>query len=112
MSRFFPDVKINFYELEGETIKNIEAIRAEFGRTYDTYILVTCESGKRVLFHGGNPWQPNPDLEEMRKTTFFTPDEIAEKVRWEEAKKRAKQEEEKERKLKEYERLKKELGLD
>ena len=33
MSRFFPDVKINFYELEGETIKSIEAIKAEFGRT-------------------------------------------------------------------------------
>ena len=105
MSRFFPDVKINFFELKGETIKNIEAIRPEYGRAYDLYILVTCESGKRVLFHGGNAWQPNPDLEEMRKTTFFTPDEIAEKVRWEEAEGR-------ERKLKEYERLKRELGLD
>ena len=112
MSRFFPDVKINFFELKGETIKNIEAINPEYGRAYDLYILVTCESGKRVLFHGGNAWQPNPDLEEMRKTTFFTPDEIAEKVRLEEAKKRVKQEEEKERKRREYERLKKELGLD
>jgi hypothetical protein len=112
MSRFFPDVKIDFRELKGETIKDIDVIRAEFGRTYDNYILVTCESGKRVLFHGGNPWQPSPTLEEMRKTTFFTPDEIAEKVRWEEAKKRAKQEEEEERKRREYERLKKELGID
>ena len=65
-----------------------------------------------MLFHGGNSYEPNPPLEEMRETTFFTPDEIAEKVRWEEAKKRAKQEEEKEKKLKEYERLKKELRLD
>lgn len=105
MSRFFPEVKTNFFELKGETIKNIEAISPEYGRAYDLYILVTCESGKRVLFHGGNAWQPNPDLEEMKRTTFFTPDEIAAKVRWE-------VEEGRKEKFKEYERLKKELGLD
>lgn len=99
MSRFFPDIKIDFLELKGETIRNIECIHSEFGRTYDNYLLITCESGKRVLIHGRNPYESNPTLEEMRKTTFFTPDEIAEKVRREEAKKRAK-------------RLKKELGID
>lgn len=111
-NRFFPTVKLDIHELKGETIKSIESIRAEFGRTYDNYILIACESGKRVLIYGGSPYNPNPTLEEMRKTTFFTPDEIAEKVRWEEAKKRRRQEEEEERKRKEYERLKKELGID
>ena len=111
MSRFFPTVKLDFRELKGETIKNIEGIRGEFGRTYDNYISITCESGKRILIYGGNPVNPNPTLEEMRKTTFFTPDEIAEKVRWEEAKKRRRQEEIEERKREEYERLKKELGI-
>lgn len=110
-NRFFPTVKFDIKELKGETIKNIESIRGEFGRTYDNYILVTCESGKRVLFYGGNTYEPNPTIEEMRKTTFFTPDEIAEKVKWEETKKRRKQEEIEERKRLEYEKLKKELGL-
>lgn len=111
-NRFFPAVKLDFQELKGEAIKSIESIRGEFGRTYDNYLLITCESGKRVLIYGGNPYDPNPTLEQMRKTTFFTPDEIAEKVRWEEAKKRRKQEEIEESKRREYEKLKRELGLD
>ena len=112
MNRFFPDVKLDFQELKGETIKNIEVMSAEHGRTYNTYLLITCESGKRVMIHGGNPYSPDPRPEDMRKTTFFTPDEIAEKVRVEEIWKRAKQKEEEERKRRQYERLKKELGID
>ena len=111
-NRFFPTVKLDFRELAGEVVKSIESIPAEFGRTYDTYLLITCESGKRVLIHGGNPYDANPKLEQMRATTFFTPDEIAERVRWEEAVKRRKIEEEKERKRRELESLKRELGLD
>lgn len=110
-NKFFPNVLLDFKELNGETIKKIESIRGEFGRTYDNYLLATCESGKRVLIYGGNTYNPNPTLEEMRSVTFFTPDEIAEKVRWEEAKKRRKQEELEESKKREYERLKKELGI-
>lgn len=110
-NRFFSNIKLNFEELKGETIKNIESIPAEFGRTYDAYLLITCESDKRVLIYGGNPYKPNPKLKQMRRTTFFTPDEIAEKVRMEESERRKRKEREKERKRKEYERLKKELGI-
>lgn len=110
-NRLFSNIKLNFEELKGETIKNIESIPAEFGRTYATYLLITCESGKRVLIYGGNPFEPNPELKQMRMTTFFTPDEIAEKVRVEEERKRKRKEREQERKRKEYEKLKKELGM-
>ena len=51
MSRFFPEVKTNFFELKGETIKNIEAISTEYGRTYDLYILV---NRRHLLDHKQN----------------------------------------------------------
>jgi len=111
-NRFFPTVKLDFRELVGEEVKSIESIRAEFGRTYDTYLLITCESGKRILMYGGNPYDPNPKLEQMRETTFFTPGEIAERILWDESVKRRKIKEEDERKRREYENLKRQLGLD
>jgi hypothetical protein len=110
--KIFPEVILDFKQLEGETIKSIDVIRAEYGRTYEKYIGITCESGKRILFHGGNPYDPNPTLEEMMKTEFFTPDEIAEKVKWDESKKRRRKQDEQERKLRELERLKKELNIE
>lgn len=111
-NKFFPEVILDLNQLKGETVKKIDIIRDEFGRTYDRYIGVTCESGKRILFYGGDVYNPAPTLENMRETDFFTPEEIAERLKWDEAVKRRRKEDEKERKLRELERLKKELDVD
>lgn len=109
-NRHFPDVKLDYKELIGEKIKSIENMRAEFGRTYKNYLLITCKSGKRVMIHGGNPYSPNPTLEKMREVDFFEPKEVASKVEWLEKKKKRKKEKEERRKKEKLERLKKELG--
>ena len=109
-NRHFPDVKLKFQELVGEKIKSIECMKAEHGRTYSQYLLIKCESGKRVMLKGGNPYSPNPTLEKMREADFFEPEEVASKVEWLEKKKKRKKEEEKERKKRQLEKLKKELG--
>lgn len=97
--------------LKDETIKEIHTIKAEFGRTYTEYIGFVCESGKRVMVFAGNTYNPLPTLEEMRKTTFFTVDEIAEKIRQDELLKRKREQDAIDKKKHDYERLKAELGL-
>ena len=98
-------------DLKGETVIEIHKIKAEFGRTYTEYIGFVCESGKRVMVFESNPYNPAPTLDEMRKTTFFTVDEIAEKFKKDELYKRQKEQDLIENKKREFERLKNELGL-
>lgn len=104
-------ILLEVQELKGETIKNIEFIPVEFGRTYSLYIGFTCENGKRVLIHGGNPHSPEPTFKAMKETNFFTPEEIAEKVLRDETARRKRIKEKEEKIRREYERLKKELGV-
>jgi hypothetical protein len=103
------NILYNFNELKGEVITKVESIRAEFGRTYDNYLCFTCESGKRVLIHGGNPYNPDVPVDEMRKVTFFTPEEIGEKVVKIELEKRRRKQQELEEKKRQLERLQREL---
>jgi len=103
------EIYYDYASLKGETIVKVESIRAEYGRTYDTYLCFTCESGKRVLIHGGNPYSPNIDIEEMRKTDFFTPEEIGEKLAEIERQKRIRKQAQIEEKRRQLERLKREL---
>ena len=109
-NKHFTDVKLNFKSLIGKKIKEIESIRAEYGRTYNSYLLITCEDGERIIIHGGDVYEPNIPLETMREVDFFKPEEIASKVKWEEVERRREKERQKERKKRELERLKKELG--
>lgn len=106
---YLKDIKLGFDELIGEKIVSKESIRGEFGRTYNRYQLIECESGKRVMVYGGKPFEPKPSLEEMRKVDFFTPQEIAKKVERIERKKRKKKQEKLKKKQREFEELKKEL---
>ncbi len=104
------DVKI----LEGKTIQSIEVISAEYGRTYNSYICVVCEDGTKIMLNDGDskPWNPKPKVDEMKKAPqFFTPDDIANRVREIEIDNRQKQKDEIQRKTREYERLKKALNL-
>ena len=107
---YLKDIKLGFEELIGEEIVSKETISAEYGRTYSSYQLIICRSGKRVLVYGGKPYNPKPSLEEMRKVDFFTPQEIAKKLEKIEKKKRKKKEERLKRKQNQLERLKRELG--
>ena len=100
------------YKLTDLKIKivNIEKICAEYGRTYDYYLCFTCDDGSRVILYGGEPYNPNPSLEEMRKVDFFTPEEIGEKLEQIEREKRHRKQQELEDKKRQLQKLKKELG--
>ena len=101
----------NYKDLVGKTIMEICNIRAEFGRTYSNYMGVVCTDGTRVLLASfPSVLGPNPTLEEMRKTFFFTPEEICEKVKKEENIKRQRARDSEERDRKEYEKLKEKFG--
>lgn len=101
----------NHSDLIGKTILDISKIRAEFGRTYYDYIGVVCCDGTRVLLAiYPNAHKPDPDLGEMRKTFFFTPEEICDKVKREEMLKRSRAKESEERDRREYEKLKMKFG--
>ena len=103
---------LDYEELIGEKIVKIGSIKAEYGRTYDRYVCIICESGKRIMIHGGKPHSPDPAQEEMEKLLwFFTPEEVAEKVREINAKKKQAEQDRLKRKKEEYNRLKKELGI-
>ena len=97
-------------DLKGKKILNVEVMRAEFGRTYDSYICFTLENNERVLVHGGEVCNPRPTIEGMRSVNFYTPEEIGKKVELEEATKRREKENELDKKRRDFERLKKELG--
>ena len=104
------DVKI----LEGKTIQSIEVISAEYGRTYNSYVCVVCEDGTKIILADGDskPYEPKPKVDEMKKAPqFFTPDDIANRVRDIEIDNRQRVKQEQERKTREYNSLKKELGL-
>jgi hypothetical protein len=104
------DVKI----LVGKTIQSIEIISAEYGRTYDSYTCFVCTDGTKIMLADGDskPYSPKPKVDEMKKAPqFFTPDNIANRVKEIEIDKRQKIKQEQERKTREYNSLKKELGL-
>jgi len=103
-------IRFKLKDLIGKTVTNIEVLRAEYGRTYNNYLCFTCSDGTRVLLYGGEPYGPNPDLKEMRRVKFFTPEEIAEKVKKEEIRRREKIAEREQLERREYERLKKKFG--
>ena len=97
-------------DLINKKITNEEIVSAEFGRTYDAYICFTCEDDSRIMLHGGEPYDPNPNLEDMRKINFFSPEEIGAKLEQIERDKRRREQERINQKKRELERLKKELG--
>ena len=109
-NKHFPDVYLSFEDLIGETIESIESIRPETGRIYRFYKLITCESGKRVLVGGDDPYEPNPTLSRMKQVDFFTEKEVKSKEEWVEAEKERTEKREREWKRSQLERLKKELG--
>ena len=97
--------------LEGKTIKSLEAIKGEYGRTYNQYICIICTCGTKVIIGGGIAWKPNPDIEDMKKApNFYSAQDIADKVLGMENNRRSREEDSKRRKLSELKRLKEELG--
>ena len=102
---------ITFDKLIGKTIKSIEVIPGECGRTYDAYLGFACTDGTRVMIFGNNPYNPCPSLETMQNTNFFTPEEIGDKASWDAAVKKRAEEDRLESKRRELDRLKKELGV-
>lgn len=104
------DIKI----LEGKTIVSVEIISAEYGCTYNNYTCFVCEDGTKLLVFEGHskPWNPKPKPDEMKNAPkFYTPDDIANRVKAIEIDERQKRKTAQERKLREYNSLKKELSL-
>ena len=103
-------------DLVGKTIQSAEAIQAEFGRTYEAYLCLVFSDGTRgmigVVGNGLDLYNPDPQVTEMMKAPkYFSPDDIADKVRENETKVRAARKEARARKMREYKTLQKELGL-
>lgn len=103
-------VSYDVKKLEGKTIKEVEVIKAEFGRTFPSYICFTCEDNTRVLVGAVNMFfDPEPDLSTMEKSKFFTEKDTIKK-RDEDIRKREEEtKKSKEIRREEYERLKKEF---
>ena len=100
-------------ELKGKTIRTVERIRGEWGRTYDNYVCITFTDGTRTILAAQFPYNPDPTVEEMQKAPeFFSPTEIAAKVQRDEERRRSLIRDEKERRRREYEELKKQFGDD
>lgn len=110
MTNNLKNITYKLKDLENKKIILIEKMRGEFGRTYDNYLCFTCEDGTRVMLHGGEPFDPRPSLEEMRKVNFFTPEEIGAKLESIEREKRQREKDRLANKRRELEKLKKELG--
>jgi hypothetical protein len=110
MENNLKSIKYKTKYLENKKVISIEKLRCEFGRTYDNYLCFTCEDGTRVMLHGGEPFDPKPPLEEMRKVNFFTPEEIGLKLEQIERQKRQREKDLLNKKRRELEKLKKELG--
>lgn len=101
-------------ELNGKTIKTCEMIRAEHYRTYPQYLLLVFTDGTRHILgvDSFEPYKPDPDAEEMKRApSFFSKEEVAEKIERDERKRLARLEEQRRKKMQELRRLKKELGM-
>lgn len=107
----YPGISLNPGDLVTKTIIEVVKIRAEFGRTYNDYIGFICEDGTRVLIHGDAPYSPDPSLEEMRKSDFFTTEELLQKSKRDIVREQEHKEDARKRDLKELEQLKKRLGV-
>ena len=97
-------------ELEGKTIVSAEFITSEMWGV-GKYIGLTFTDGRRLLILGSFPYKPDPNYERMKEhPNFFSPDDMAEKVKRDEEKRI----EQKNRKIKEerreYEKLKVKFG--
>lgn len=104
-------------DLVGKTIQSAELIGAEFGRTYNAYLCLVFTDGTKqmmgLLHKNFEIYNPKPPLEEMQKApSFFSPNDIANEMRDIEQSKRDATKRLRERKVVEYEKLRKELGLD
>ena len=94
----------------GKTIKTVEIIGAEFGRTYYHYTCIVFEDGDKILLthDGREPYHPCIDPEEMKKApNFFSVDDITNRVREIEEKRRRDNADYERRQKEEYEKLKK-----
>lgn len=100
-------------QLIGKTIKSIEVIKAEYGRTYDYYTCFVCTDGTKLMVYDGcrKPFSPNLEIEEMKKApNYFTVEDIANRQLEIEKKRRYAIEEQRQKKKRQLESLKKELG--
>lgn len=97
-------------ELEGKTIVNAEFIESETWAT-GKYIGLTFTDGRRLLILGSFPYNPDPNYEEMKDhPNFFSPDDMAEKVKRDEEKRIEWKNRKIEEERREYEKLKEKFG--
>jgi hypothetical protein len=111
VTKRFPGISGSVNDLIGKKIMSISKFRAEFGRTYNEYTGFICDDGTRVLIYGDAPYDPNPPLEEMRKTGFFNVDEMIKKAEMDIREDERRRKESRERDLRDLEKLKGRLGV-
>jgi hypothetical protein len=76
----YGNISLDINDLVGRTVARVEGIRSEYGRTYEQYIGITCTDGTRVMLWGDSAYDPKPPLEYMKKSDFFTTDELVAKA--------------------------------
>ncbi len=107
----YGSISLDLNDLVGKTIVSAETVKAESSRTYDYYLAVKCSDGTRILFSGHNVYDPQPSLVEMKKTDFFTVDELVKKLESDIRKEAQYNQNRKERDLVEYRKLQERLGI-
>lgn len=105
----------NIKDFNGKTISASELIQAEYGRTYDAYLCLVFTDGTKAMLgcvsHPINLYGPKPLIEEMKKApSFFSPEDIAERVVIDERDRRQIITNQQQRDKNEYKRLKKKLN--
>jgi hypothetical protein len=99
-------------DITGKTIHAVEVIRTESWRTHDTYICITFTDTSKIMLCGVEPYEPNPDIDEMKKApNYFSPQDIANKLLRLERERQLREKNELDRKTREFERLKQELSI-
>lgn len=97
----------------GKTVQSLEYINIERNRAVmnSRYLCFVFTDGTKVMIQGGFMYNPNPDIEEMKKAPmFFSAEDIADAVLREETKRRSRENDHKRQLEYEYNRLAKELG--
>ena len=94
-----------------KTVQTVEIIKAEFGRTYETYICFVFTDGSKFMLHGGIPYSPNPEIQDMKMAlAYFSAQDIADKMLRDENDRRRRMQDQMNQKKYILEQLKHELG--
>lgn len=98
----------------GKTIINVESLQMEFGCTYTRSLAFEFSDGSRgwILGHSGSNCAPNPQQQDLEKSTIVRPEEFGQYMTDKKSKEVQRRNQELRRKREQLEQLKSELGVE